>query len=93
MFKLKTGNAEHYTIEGETLLAVPFDIVNLEGTVVHSTRQSFPLTASVAEIRAVLEQFLAVYTDDHLRHESVKEHQAALDASAEAAQEISQITL
>ncbi len=101
MFKLKTGTATQYSIEGETLLSVPFDIVQevvgrrgkKSEVVVHSMAQSFPLSATAKEITAALNKHLAVYTEDNARHEATKEQQAALDASAATAQEISNLTL
>ena len=93
MFTLKTGEAKQYSDSGVTLLSVPFDIINEEGVVVHSMAQSFPLTATADDIKAMLTQHLSVYTEDNARYEAGKEQQAALEASAEVAKEISNLTL
>jgi hypothetical protein len=92
MFKLKTGEAAQYLDEnGTTLLAVPFDIVNEEGVTVTSMSQSFPLNTSADDIKAMLAQHLAVYTEDSARYEAGKEQQAALEASNEVITEVSNL--
>lgn len=94
MFTLKTGTAIHeLNPTGETILAVPFDIVSESGEVVQAMRETFPLTATKKDVQKVLARHLAVFTEDHERHEGVKESQAALEASAAVAGEISNITL
>lgn len=91
MFTLKTGDATQYLEGNETLLSVPFDIINEDGEVVHSMAQSFPLTATADEIKEALAKHLEVYTEDHIRFEANKEQQAKLDASAAVAKEISNL--
>src|SRR4051812_37106353 len=83
-FKLQTGKATQYldTDSGQTLLNVPFEITDEEGTVVHAMGQSFPLTATQDEIKEVLERHLAVYTADHASHEAAKDFQSQLDSSS-----------
>lgn len=94
MFTLHTGKAAHeLDPDGKTILAVPFSIVDADGKIVHALKQAFPIGATADEIRAALEQHLAIYTEDHKRHESVKEHQAQLETSSAAAEEISNITI
>lgn len=93
MFTLKTGQATQYLDGGTTLLRVPFDIINEAGAVVHSMAQSFPLNTTAEEIKAALAEHLRVYTEDHARFEAGKEQQAALEASAAVAQEISNVTI
>lgn len=93
MFTLKTGEAKQYLSEGVTLLSVPFDIISEAGAVVHSMAQSFPLNTTAEEIKAALAEHLRIYTEDHVRYEAGKEQQAALEASAAVAKEISNLTL
>jgi hypothetical protein len=95
MFTLKTGTAAHYddTETGQTLLAVPFEIVDDAGVVVQALKESFDLNATAEDITAVLQRHLAVFTEDHQRHEGVRVAQEARDASAAEAEKISNITL
>lgn len=94
MFTLKTGLAgQQLNPDGVTVLAVPFEILDETGTVVQAMTESFPLTTTTDEVRAALERHLEVFTEDHARHEEVKEHQDALDASAVVAEEITNITI
>jgi hypothetical protein len=93
MFTLKTGQATQYIDDGVTLLAVPFEIINEEGETVHAMSQSFPLNSTAEDIKEILAQHLAVYTDDSNRYEAGKEQQAALDASTAVVEEISNVTL
>jgi len=95
MFTLKTGTATHYT-DAETnreLLAVPFQILDEDGNVVHALSESFDLNATAEDIKAVLQRHLTVFSEDHARHEGVKIVQQARDASAAEAAKISNITL
>jgi hypothetical protein len=94
MFTLKTKEATQYTDEsGNTLLAVPFDIVNEAGETVTSMNQSFPLNASADDIKAMLSQHVAVYTEDSVRYEAGKEQQEALEASTAVIAEVSNLTV
>ena len=95
--------------QDETRLRVPFQILapelDAEGepvldengdpsTIVMTERiESFPLTATVAQVKETLQRHLDVYTEDYERHEATKERQAALDQSQEVAEEITGLTL
>ena len=95
MFKLKVGQARHYDDieQKETRIVVPFEIVDESGAVVYEQKQSFPLTATEAQIREALQLALATYTEDHQRHEANKERQASLDAAQEVITSVSNITI
>jgi hypothetical protein len=60
---------------------------------VDERNESFNLTDTKDFIQETLERHLAVYTEDHIRYEEGKARQAALDQSAQTAQEISNITI
>jgi hypothetical protein len=91
MFTLKVGQAETYQDieQRETRLRVPFSIVDEAGTVATERIESFPITATRAEVDETLKRHLEVYTADHERYEAGKAHQEALDQSQALAGEIS----
>jgi hypothetical protein len=91
MFTLKVGQAENYQdIEAnETRLRVPFTIVDETGAMVTERIDSFPITATQAEVEETLKRHLDVYTADHERYEASKAHQEALDQSQTLAEKIS----
>lgn len=95
MFTLTVGTAATYQDidANETRIVVPFQIVDETGAVVNEQKQSFPLGTTEDEIRAALQQALAVYTEDSQRFEANKDRQANLDASQEVISSISNITI
>lgn len=89
--KLIVGKVEQYQDydSDQTLLRVPFQIVDDEGVQLMERHQSFPLTASQEEITEVLNRSLAVFKENTERYEAIKEHQANLDAASQVADVIS----
>ena len=94
--------------QNETRLRVPFGVYRpvldeneqpvVEGgeavlELVEERNESFPITASLAEVQEVLARQLAVIEEDHKRFEANKEREAALAQSQEVAASISGITL
>jgi hypothetical protein len=95
MNKLQTGQAKQYDDPetGEPRVAIPFQIVDAEGTELFAHTESFPAETPLRDIRVVLERHLATYADDAARHEQAKALQEKLDAGAETVSDISNITL
>jgi hypothetical protein len=93
--KLKVGQAEQYQDidQNETRLRVPFTVLNEAGELVEERNESFPISATVTEVRETLQRHLTVIEEDLTRHEANKERDAQLAQSQEVAAAISGITL
>lgn len=90
--EITTGVVAQYQVEGETLQSVPWSIKD-GATVLQEGSQSFPLSATADEVKAFLTQTLQVYQDDAARHAEASVRQAELDAAAQVASELSNITI
>ena len=95
MWTLKVGTAEQYQDieQNETRLRVPFKVFDENDVLVEERNESFPITASLAEVQEVLARQLTVIEEDHKRFEANKEREAALAQSQEVAASISGVTL
>ena len=95
MLTLRTGQAEQYSdpVTAQPRIAVPFELMDEAGSVVHAMRESFPADTSLEDVREVLQRHLTVYQDDVARHAEASELQAKLDAGAETVSQISNLTL
>lgn len=93
--KIQVGTAAQYQDidAGATLLAVPYEIIGDDESVLQERIQSFPLETTQDDITAFLNRSLQVYKDKVATHESAKALQIGLDNSSEVAAEISGITI
>lgn len=89
--KVKIGQVE-ISVDpnsGVQFQRVPFEVCDDAGGVLMSRIQSFPLSASSAEIRADLVRAANVYRQDVERYEGTKELQAGIENASVVAEEIS----
>jgi hypothetical protein len=95
MFTLKVGKAETYQDieQSETRLRVPFKVFDENDVLVEERNESFPITATLAEVQEVLKRQLEVIEEDHKRFAANKDREAALAQSQEVADSISGIIL
>ncbi|MEK7992896.1 MAG: hypothetical protein AAB403_03730 [Planctomycetota bacterium] len=89
--KLIVGTVDQYLDidSGQTLLRVPYQIVDENGVQLTERIQSFPLGATLSEVETALQQALQVYRDDVVRYEEAQVFQAQLDSASQVGEDIS----
>lgn len=78
---------------GATLMNLPYEILNDDGSVASEGNQSFPLTVTEEEVTGFLTTKLAVFKENTARFEATQEHQANLDSASAVADKVSGLSV
>lgn len=93
--KIITTTAYQYSDipNATTVLAVPWQILDDEGSVLFEATQAFDLNTSADDIKAFLSQTLQTHIADTARNAESSVRQASLDAASQTAVEISNLDI